>query len=423
MKDNFNLKQFLLENSLTAGSRQLKEEVDQDVWQRIEAGIANDDMKQLRTVAMEILGKAGNWTKGKAHQGVDWMKQKLTKAYNISDDEMNEAFNPKSKLADVIAQAWAEKDLEKAKQIIRDLIEPSRVKAKDDILRNMETIQSKTKFDYYLANSLLKFEGLGLNEDITVQPIQEETTNTMTENKLTDKEKQLVEMVNAALAHPHDTDDLENNVSNDATYSTAMDSMEFPDIQEAEDIVQENPLPEYNTVEELMKDIEEGTNKTALEYRMKRTKELYEALEEQLKSLEEGEHSKHIDKKHTKKMRSDSAQLRRYEAKLIKEYERKYDKKPSKKVAPKKEEVPMEEIAVTESKTFDLRKFLVENRLTSNSRVLTESEGNYKSKIQHVVNGFIEELNSIEASLYDRETALAWCDDAIIEIQSLQDSL
>ena len=191
MKDNFDLKQFLLENNLTIGSRQLKEEVDQDVWQRIEAGIANDDMKQLRTVAMEILGKAGNWTKGKAHQGVDWMKQKLTKAYNISDDEMNEAFNPKSKLADVIAQAWAEKDLEKAKQIIRDLIEPSRVKAKDDILRNMETIQSKAKFDYYLANSLLKFEGLGLNEDTTVQPIQEETTDTMTENTLTPKEKHL----------------------------------------------------------------------------------------------------------------------------------------------------------------------------------------------------------------------------------------
>jgi hypothetical protein len=363
MKDNFDLKQFLLENNLTAGSRQLKEEVDQDVWQRIEAGIADDDMEQLKAVAMELLGKAGNWAKEKAHQGADWMKQKLAKAYDISDDEMNEAFNPKSKLADVIAQAWAEKDLEKAKQIIRDLIEPSRVKAKDDILRNMETIQSKAKFDYYLANSLLKFEGLGLNEDITEQPIQEETTDTMTENKLTDKEKQLVEMVNAALGV--------TPTNEEETYEAAPGSMNaYPEnMEEAEDIVQENPLPEYNTVDELMKDIEEGTNKTALEYRMKRTKELYEALEEQLKSLEEGEHSKHIDKKHTKKMRSDSAQLRKYEAKLIKEYERKYEKKATKKAAPKKEEVPMEEIAaVNESKTFDLRKFLTENKLTSNSR-------------------------------------------------------
>lgn len=368
MKDNFNLKQFLFENSLTTGSRQIKEVLSQDIWQRIETGIAEDDTEQLKTIAMELLGKVRNWTKNKTQQGANWMRQKLTKAYDISDEEMNEAFSPQSKLAEVIAQAWAEKDLEKAKQIIRNLIEPSKVKAKDDILRNIETIQSKVKFDYYLANSLLKFEGLGLNEDITEQPIQEKTTNTMTENKLTDKEKQLVEMVNAALSHPHDTDDLENNISNDSAYSAAMDTMESPEIQEAEDIVQENPLPEYNTVDELMKDIEEGTNKTALEYRMKRTRELYEALEEQLKSLEEGEHSKHIDKKHTKKMRSDSAQLRKYEAKLIKEYERKYEKKAPKKAAPKKEEVPMEEIAINESKTFDLKKFLIENKLTSNSR-------------------------------------------------------
>lgn len=369
MKDNFNLKQFLLENNLTAGSRQLKEEVNQDIWQRIEAGIAEDDMEQLKAIAVELMGKAGNWAKEKAHQGADWMKQKLAKAYDISDDEMNEAFNPQSKLAEVIAQAWAEKDLETAKQIIRDLIEPSRVKAKDDILRNMETIQSKAKFDYYLANSLLKFEGLGLNEETVEQPLEEETKETMTENTFTEKEKQLVEMVNAAMGVvPTNEDEMAPGSMN--MYPENMD--DSCSMEEGEDIVKENPLPEYNTVEELMKDIEEGTGKTAMEYRMKRTKELYEALEEQLKSLEEGEHSKHIDKKHTKKMRSDSAQLRKYEAKLIKEYERKYEKKATKKAAPKKEEVPMEEIAVNESKDFNLRKFLIENKLTTNSRITEE---------------------------------------------------
>lgn len=373
MKDNFDLKQFLLENNLTAGSRQLKEEVSDDVWNRLDTAIKNDDEEALKAIALELLGKAGDWAKEKVSQGADWMKQKLTKAYDISDNEVNEAFNPKSKLAEVIAQAWAEEDLEKAKQIIRDLIEPSRVKAKDDILRNMEPIQSKAKFDYYLANSLLKFEGLGLNEAETAEP--EETDNELkadptvfskNENKMTTKEKQLIEMVNAALGvAPANEED---------TYEAAPGSMNmYPDnMEEAEDIVQVKPLPEYNTIEELMKEIEEGTGKTAMEYRIKRTKELYEALEEQLKSLEEGEHSKHIDKKHTKKMRSESAQLRKYEAKLIKEYERKYDKKPAKKAASKKEEVPMEEIAVNESKSFDLRKFLVENKLTTNSRITEE---------------------------------------------------
>jgi hypothetical protein len=370
MKDNFNLKQFLLENNLTAGSRQLKEEVSEDVWDRLDTAIANDDDEALKAIALELLGKAGNWAKEKVNQGADWMKQKMMKAYDISDDDLNEAFNPHSKLAQIIAQAWAEKDLEKAKQIIRDLIEPSRVKAKDDILRKMEPINNKKEFDYYLANSLLKFEGLGLNEAEVLEPEEKNnelkadpTVFSKNENKMTSKEKQLVEMVNAALGTVP--------TNEEETYEVASDNMDMysDNMEEAEDIVKENPLPEYNTVDELMKDIEEGTGRTALEYRMKRTKELYEALDEQLRSLEEGEHSKHIDKKHTRKMRNDSAQLRRYEAKLMKEYERKYEKKATKKAAaPKKEEVPMEEIAINEAKTFDLRKFLVENKLTTNSR-------------------------------------------------------
>ena len=378
MKDNFDLKQFLLENNLTAGSRQLKEEISEDVWDRLDTAIANDDDEALKAIALELLGKAGNWAKEKVSQGADWMKQKLMKAYDISDDDLNEAFNPQSKLAQIIAQAWAEKDLEKAKQIIRDLIEPSRIKAKDDILRKMEPINNKKEFDHYLANSLLKFEGLGLSESEISEPEEKDnelkadpTVFSKNENKMTSKERQLVEMVNTAMGIPREEyQNADPNVPNDST-DMAIDMMKNG-LPEGEDIVKENPLPEYNTIEELMKDIEEGTSKTALEYRMKRTKELYEALDEQLKSLEEGEHSKHIDKSHTRKMRGDSTKLRRYEAKLIKEYERKYNKKTTKKAAPKKEEVPMEEIAVNESKDFNLRKFLIENKLTTNSRITEE---------------------------------------------------
>ena len=54
----------------------------------------------------------------------------------------------------------------------------------------METIQSKAKFDYYLANSLLKFEGLGLNET---------TTTEITETKMDTREKYLTRLVENAL--------------------------------------------------------------------------------------------------------------------------------------------------------------------------------------------------------------------------------
>ena len=104
MEDNFNLKKFLLENKLTAGSRQLAEEVSEDVWKRLDTAIADDDSEALKNIALELLGKAGNWAKDKVNRGADWMKQKMMKAYDISDDDLNEGFDPKSKLAEVIAQ-------------------------------------------------------------------------------------------------------------------------------------------------------------------------------------------------------------------------------------------------------------------------------------------------------------------------------
>jgi len=80
-------------------------------------------------------------------------------------EEVEEAYQPKSKLEQIIQAAWTEKDLGKAKQMIIDLIEPSKVKSKDQILSTIKTISSKPRLDQYLANSLLKFEKLGLSEE------------------------------------------------------------------------------------------------------------------------------------------------------------------------------------------------------------------------------------------------------------------
>lgn len=69
----------------------------------------------------------------------------------------------KSKLETVIHQAWAETNLVKAKQIVTECIANSNIKSKQTILNTLETITSKHKLDFYLANSLLKFEGMSLN--------------------------------------------------------------------------------------------------------------------------------------------------------------------------------------------------------------------------------------------------------------------
>jgi hypothetical protein len=92
-------------------------------------------------------------------------ENKLTKnAKILSEEEQQEGYQPKSKLEQIIQQAWAEKDLNKAKQMVIDFIEPSRVKSKDQIISTLKTIANKPKLDQYLANSLLKFEKLGLSE-------------------------------------------------------------------------------------------------------------------------------------------------------------------------------------------------------------------------------------------------------------------
>jgi len=304
---------------------------------------------------------------------------------------VQETFTPESKLAQVIQAAWAEPNPDKAKQLVIDLIEPTRIHSRDSILQTLKGITNKQKFDYYLANSLLKFEKMGLKET----PIKE--------GKLTSRDKLLIEMVNTAMAHPHDTDDLENNLSNDAAYDQAMDSMEdtTTGISEVEDLVQENPIPEYESIEELMKEIDRGTSKAALEYKLKRTKEIYEALETQLTSLEEGEHAKHIDKKHTRQMRRDIAALRRNESRLLREFDRKYPTKTRKKDVEKKTTEPVEELTISESRSrvlnmtqnktqmtesrdsnFDLRSFLIENKLTLNSKRLVENQTPEANTIQ-----------------------------------------
>lgn len=75
-------------------------------------------------------------------------------------------FDQKSKLEKVIQQAWAEKDINKAKQLVIDLISSSNIKSKDDILNKIQTIDDKKRLDMYLANSLLKYEKMGLQEVI-----------------------------------------------------------------------------------------------------------------------------------------------------------------------------------------------------------------------------------------------------------------
>ena len=204
--------------------------------------------------------------------------------------------------------------------------------------------------------------------------IERQYEETVNENKMTDKEKQLVAMVEKALNESfggheeynerdfEDTGVEEGNV--DYTMGRKDDPNQLPNpapelnIPEGEANIEEaKPLPKYNSIEELMKEIEHGTNEAAHKYKMDEMKRVYEALEAKVGSLEEGEHAEHIDQKAVKQMRKDIAALRKAEEKLRKEFDKKFSGK-------EKKETPAKEKAVEalQEGFFDLRKFLAENR-------------------------------------------------------------
>ena len=79
-------------------------------------------------------------------------------------------------------------------------------------------------------------------------------------------------------------------------------------------------------------------------------------LREKAKKMEESEHAAHISPKDLKQLATDAAKLEKAAEKLKATFDKKFNKK-EKAAAPKAEKVE----ALQEG-TFDLRKFLAENR-------------------------------------------------------------
>ena len=204
--------------------------------------------------------------------------------------------------------------------------------------------------------------------DMAAQSLFENKKKPVMEN-LTAKERRLVEMVQNALGVAEEThQNADPNVPNDST-DMAVDMMKNG-LPEGDEMVQDKPLPKYESIEELMKEIEHGTNEAAHKYKMEEMKRVYEALEAKVGSLEEGEHAEHIDQKAVKQMRKDIAALRKAEEKLRKEFDKKFSGK-EKKTTPAKEKAT-EALQENIMENFNLKKFLVENKLTTNSRMLNE---------------------------------------------------
>ena len=73
-------------------------------------------------------------------------------------------FKIKSTLENICSSIWANPNVHEGKTILKEYIESKNINEIDKkiMLQNLELIKSKPKLDLYVANSLLKFEGLGV---------------------------------------------------------------------------------------------------------------------------------------------------------------------------------------------------------------------------------------------------------------------
>jgi hypothetical protein len=381
MADNFNLREFLTENKLTKNAQLLKEnwqvtldsrpvdvrsiEVDgidpADRPDFSDAYITYAEFEDGTPLSEDELMRLEDENYGIVNDLIHDRQLDMDEAKKETMEEVEEAYQPKSKLEQVIQAAWAEKDINKAKQLVIDLIEPSRINSKQQILDTIKGINNKGRLDQYLANSLLKFEKLGLSESEEVEEGME-PKETVKENTMTERDKYLTRLVENALGFEVTEDYQEEGYGDDSVISKlekrGEEIPERPTYSEGDEMVEEKPLPKYENIEKLMQEIDKNTDEAAHKYKMEEMKRVADMLEKKCTALEEGDDADHIDQKKLKQMKKDIMSLRKGIEKMEKVAEKKFTKKETK--ADLKE-------------GFDLRNFLVENKLTTSSRITEES--------------------------------------------------
>jgi len=231
---------------------------------------------------------------------------------------------------------------------------------------------------------------------------KETVKETVKENTMTQRDKYLTRLVENALGLQVTEDD---NV--DYTMGRQDDPNQLPNpapelnIPEGEEMVEEKPLPKYENIEKLMQEIDKSTDEEAHKFKMQEMKRVADMLEKKCTGLEEGDDADHIDQKKLKQMKKDIMALRKGIEKMEKVGEKKFTKKETK--ADLKE-------------GFDLRKFLVENKLTSNSKALNEYEaptGLVDAAEEFLDNSGMDPQGQLDAL----EELTRWCTGKIAELE------
>lgn len=199
MKD-FNLRSFLTENRLTTLSKSLQEakgtetlhiynlpdtedpvylEVDVESYPASQDGPAEFDFEIIggrwdndgdNRLSDEEMAKYEDFFEDwvSDHYGL-YSPKRTANRTNSNEEGMdvptNEAPERESALIKVAREIWGTRDLAKKKALLNSFLDTSQIKSKDTIRATAEKIFSPARFDQYIANSILKFEKLGLDEE------------------------------------------------------------------------------------------------------------------------------------------------------------------------------------------------------------------------------------------------------------------
>ena len=391
MADNFNLRQFLTENKLTKNAKLLKEEkfyapnyiaqkygakakeIEQNIYDAEEA--ENNPNLWDHFTSLETPEEVDTFIQGFIEEDLDEEASQGSdiSGYWIMYGEPNKGLKQFIKMFP--SQEEAQQALEDApayygQHVLRSNwgIEPAQdwlASGKElgpDLMGHPDRVRPRQLSPEEKAQARADFNDLRQN---------------MYESKLTPKERKLVKLVENALGiqkeekdqYGYDPDNEEFEPEDD--YPGQARYVSRRDIEEGEEMVNEKPLPKYENIEKLMQEIEHGTNEAAYKHKMAKMKEVAEMLEKKCSALEEGEGADFVDAKKVKQMKKDIMTLRKQADKLEKEYDKKFTKKEAKK-EPVKESKLTNKKTVNKMENFNLKKFLVENKLTTNSRMVKE---------------------------------------------------
>ena len=395
MANNFDLRQFLTENKLTKNAQLLNEgEATQGtdisgywvMYGGLNKGIpmlikmfpSEEEAQQALQNAPTTYGQhvlRGNW-------GIQSAQDWLASGKEIGSDSMGHPDRvPRKRLSPeelkTIRQLDFDAEMEregveegKSYKVSKNSKEAQHLK-KGDIIGSGDEVVSvsagaktpsgkvevtlKTKDGKTKTSTWGKTTKVGVKEKETVK-----------ENTMTQRDKYLTRLVENALGL--DPDEMEDYPEGeelqkriDRNIDQAMyrgEAEREVGLGEGEEMVNEKPLPKYENIEKLMQEIDKSTDEEAHKFKMQEMKRVADGLESKCTALEEGDDADHIDQKKLKQMKKDVMALRKNIEKMEKLGEKKFAKKEAK--ADLKE-------------GFDLRKFLVENKLTRSSRIIEES--------------------------------------------------